>query len=231
MAGRRHGDPREDRSWEAGRASRSSRTRSRVSRSGWRPTTRLLRIQSARRRPAQEALLAANGAGAGPADQTPDRFRKAMKYAAEQPAPAGKTRAIVHVAAITASVRADGSSSEQWSARVTQPTSRCSGTSCRPCTNNSSRDCSLRPARGASRATVTEKPQPSGSEQTRSGCRHSRLPPRQHTPVAQRRRHASSEVPTGTGRHRAWKIHTSDPAAARHCATASPCEAFRPGPP
>jgi hypothetical protein len=34
-----------------------------------------------------------------------ERFEKAMQYAAEQPAPAGKTRAIVHVAAITATVR------------------------------------------------------------------------------------------------------------------------------
>jgi hypothetical protein len=35
-----------------------------------------------------------------------------MKYTAEQPAPAGKTWAIVHVAAITVTVRADESSSE-----------------------------------------------------------------------------------------------------------------------
>jgi hypothetical protein len=53
---------------------------------------------------AREALLAANGAADGPADTTPERFQQAMQYAAEQPAVAGKTRAIVHVAAITATV-------------------------------------------------------------------------------------------------------------------------------
>jgi hypothetical protein len=63
-------------------------------------------------RTAQGALLAANGAAADPADGTLDRFRKAMKYAAEQPAPAGRTWAIIHVAAITATVRADEGSSE-----------------------------------------------------------------------------------------------------------------------
>ncbi len=56
-------------------------------------------------RRAREALLAAIGAADSPADATPERFEKAMKYAAEQPAPAGKTRAIVHVAAITTTVR------------------------------------------------------------------------------------------------------------------------------
>jgi hypothetical protein len=61
---------------------------------------------------AQGALLVAGGAAADPADEILDRFRKAMKYAVEQPAPAGKTRAIVHVAAITATVRADEGSSE-----------------------------------------------------------------------------------------------------------------------
>jgi hypothetical protein len=54
---------------------------------------------------AREALLAASGAADNPADTTPERFAKAMKYTAEQPAPAGKTRAIVHVAAITTTVR------------------------------------------------------------------------------------------------------------------------------
>jgi hypothetical protein len=60
---------------------------------------------------AQDALLAANGAADSPADPTAERFEKAMKHAAEQPAPAGKTRAIVHVAAITATVRLLESSS------------------------------------------------------------------------------------------------------------------------
>jgi len=60
---------------------------------------------------AEEALLAASGASETPADPTPERFKKAMKYAAEQPAPGGKTRAIVHVAAITATVRSYESSS------------------------------------------------------------------------------------------------------------------------
>lgn len=60
---------------------------------------------------AQVALLAANGAAASPADGMLERFEKAMKYAAEQPAPAGKTRAIVHVAAITSTVRLLESSS------------------------------------------------------------------------------------------------------------------------
>lgn len=54
---------------------------------------------------ARAALLAANGAAASPRDGMLERFEKAMQYAAEQPAPAGKTRAIVHVAAITATVR------------------------------------------------------------------------------------------------------------------------------
>ena len=54
---------------------------------------------------AQEALLAASGAADNPADATPERFEKAMRYAAEQPAPDGKTRAIVHVAAITTTIR------------------------------------------------------------------------------------------------------------------------------
>jgi hypothetical protein len=61
---------------------------------------------------AREALLAASGAANDPADPTPERFEKAMKYAAEQPAPAGNTRAIVHVAAITTTVRTSGSSTE-----------------------------------------------------------------------------------------------------------------------
>jgi hypothetical protein len=63
-------------------------------------------------RMARKALLAASGAVDDPADQTPDRFTKAMKYAAERAAPAGRTWAIVHVAAITATVRSDASSSE-----------------------------------------------------------------------------------------------------------------------
>jgi hypothetical protein len=54
---------------------------------------------------AREALLAASGAADNPADATPERFEKAMKYAAEQPAPAGRTRAIVHVVAITTTIR------------------------------------------------------------------------------------------------------------------------------
>jgi hypothetical protein len=61
---------------------------------------------------AREALLAAVGAADGPADTTPERFEKAMQYAAAQPAPAGKTRAIVHVAAITATVRTSEHSTE-----------------------------------------------------------------------------------------------------------------------
>jgi hypothetical protein len=60
---------------------------------------------------AREALLAANGAADNPADATPGRFARAMSYAAEQPAPAGKRRAIVHVAAITSTVRLLESSS------------------------------------------------------------------------------------------------------------------------
>jgi hypothetical protein len=59
---------------------------------------------SAQRR-AREALLAANGAAVDLTDATIERFKKALRYAAEQPAPAGRTRAIVHVAAITATVR------------------------------------------------------------------------------------------------------------------------------
>jgi hypothetical protein len=54
---------------------------------------------------AREALLVASGAAENPVDTTSERFEKAMKYAAEQPAPAGKTWAIVHVAAITTTVR------------------------------------------------------------------------------------------------------------------------------
>jgi hypothetical protein len=61
---------------------------------------------------AREALLAAIGAADGPADTTPERFAKAMKYAADQPAPAGKTRAIVHVAAITTTIRTSEHSTE-----------------------------------------------------------------------------------------------------------------------
>jgi hypothetical protein len=53
---------------------------------------------------AREALFAASGAADDPTDAV-ERFKKAMKYAAEQPAPVGKRRAIVHVAAITATVR------------------------------------------------------------------------------------------------------------------------------
>jgi hypothetical protein len=60
---------------------------------------------------AREALLAASGAADNPADATPERFKLAMKYAADQPALAGKTRAIVHVAAITTTVRSYESSS------------------------------------------------------------------------------------------------------------------------
>jgi hypothetical protein len=60
---------------------------------------------------AREALLAASGAADDLTDPTTERFNKAMKYAAEQPAPAGKSRAIVHVAAITATVRTEESSS------------------------------------------------------------------------------------------------------------------------
>ena len=54
---------------------------------------------------AREALFAASDAADAEMDATVERFKKAMPYAAEQPAPAGKTRAIVHVAAITATVR------------------------------------------------------------------------------------------------------------------------------
>jgi hypothetical protein len=54
---------------------------------------------------ARDALLAASGAADNAADATPERFKKAMEYAAERPAPAGKTRAIVHVAAITTTIR------------------------------------------------------------------------------------------------------------------------------
>ena len=73
---------------------------------------------------AQEALLAASGAAAAPADGTLDRFRKAMKYVTQQPAPAGKTSAIVHVAAITATVRADEGSSENNPSRKQVSTGR-----------------------------------------------------------------------------------------------------------
>jgi hypothetical protein len=61
---------------------------------------------------AREALLAAVGTANDPADATPERFEKAMKYAAEQSAPPGKTRAIVHVAAITTTVRTSEHSTE-----------------------------------------------------------------------------------------------------------------------
>jgi hypothetical protein len=61
---------------------------------------------------AREALLAAIGATDGPPDTTPERFEQAMKYVAEQPPPAGKTRAIVHVAAITTTVRTSEHSTE-----------------------------------------------------------------------------------------------------------------------
>ena len=60
---------------------------------------------------AREAVLAASGAADDPVDATSERFTRAMKHAAEQPAPAGKTRAIVHVAAITTTVRSYESSS------------------------------------------------------------------------------------------------------------------------
>ena len=60
---------------------------------------------------AREALLATSGAPDHPPDATAERFKNAMHYAARQPAPAGKTRAIVHVAAITATVRTYESSS------------------------------------------------------------------------------------------------------------------------
>jgi hypothetical protein len=65
---------------------------------------------------AREALLAVNGAAGNPADATAERFKQAMRYSAEQPAPAGKTRAIVHVAAITTTIRtADYSTEHQIS--------------------------------------------------------------------------------------------------------------------
>ena len=64
------------------------------------------------RQRAQEALLAAIGAPETPADAAPERFKKAMRYVSERPAPAGKKWAIVHVAAITSTVRSDESSSE-----------------------------------------------------------------------------------------------------------------------
>jgi hypothetical protein len=54
---------------------------------------------------AQKALFATSAAADNSADATSERFERAMKYAAEQPAPAGKNRAIVHVAAITAMIR------------------------------------------------------------------------------------------------------------------------------
>jgi hypothetical protein len=60
---------------------------------------------------ARDALLAASGATDNPADPTAEQFKKAMTYAAEQPAPAGKTRAIVHVVAITSTVRSYETSS------------------------------------------------------------------------------------------------------------------------
>jgi hypothetical protein len=60
---------------------------------------------------AQEALVATSGVGPYPADASAERFEQAMKYAAAQPAPAGKTRAIIHVSAITTSVRLLESSS------------------------------------------------------------------------------------------------------------------------
>jgi hypothetical protein len=61
---------------------------------------------------ALETLLAANGAGDVPADATLERFKNAMRYIAERPAPTGKKWAIVHVSAITSTVRSDESSSE-----------------------------------------------------------------------------------------------------------------------
>ncbi len=64
------------------------------------------------RQRAQEALLAAIGAPETGADAAPERFKKAMRYVSERPAPAGKKWAIVHVAAITSTVRSDESSSE-----------------------------------------------------------------------------------------------------------------------
>jgi hypothetical protein len=53
---------------------------------------------------AREALFGAGGEAASPGHLTPDQLKQAMDYAAEQPAPAGKKRAIVIVAAITATV-------------------------------------------------------------------------------------------------------------------------------
>ncbi len=64
------------------------------------------------RQRAQEALLAAIGAPETPADATPERFKKAMRYVSERPEPTGKKWAIVHVSAITSTVRSDESSSE-----------------------------------------------------------------------------------------------------------------------
>jgi hypothetical protein len=61
---------------------------------------------------AREELLAAIGAGDTPADATPERFKSAMRYIAERPARTGKTWAIVHVSAITSTVRSDETSSE-----------------------------------------------------------------------------------------------------------------------
>lgn len=61
---------------------------------------------------AQEALLVAIGAPDTPADAAPERFKNAMRHAAEQPAPTGKKHAIVHVSAITSTVRSDEASSE-----------------------------------------------------------------------------------------------------------------------
>jgi hypothetical protein len=62
---------------------------------------------------AREALLAASGAADNPADATLERFTNAMRYAADQPAPAGRTRAIVHVTAITATIRTSEYSTER----------------------------------------------------------------------------------------------------------------------
>lgn len=55
---------------------------------------------------AREGLFGASGAAAGPGHLAPEQLKQAMEYAASQPAPAGKKRAIVIVAAITATRRA-----------------------------------------------------------------------------------------------------------------------------
>jgi hypothetical protein len=73
---------------------------------------------------AREALMAAIGAANGPADTTPERFEKAMNNAAEQPAPTGWRRAIVHVAAITTTVRTSEHSTEHQISKKQASTGR-----------------------------------------------------------------------------------------------------------